>query len=402
MPANKPTLPKLTMSNAKKVGDIVVGEYKILREIDRAGFGIIYLAQYLGTRSDIDKEVAVKIVKRTEDHKDSDWSKLLAEQITSIRVTGFPNIVKTFDFITLKKGEIVPTDHNPDEYIIVMEYIDGKTLDHYLKDNITVNLDDAVGIFKKIIIGVQSLHTLGERIIHRDLKPENIMISDDLIDVKIIDFGVSSVFDVATGQYKTNEETHFGTAYYLPPEIYSSKMYDGIKWKPIPEQIDFYAAGVMLYEMLMGQKPWFFDRKKYKADEEKRYVKDYALAPAKFDMLNISKIDSTIPVAIENIIFRCLASKQEDIKYRYNSASEILEDLKSYENKKNNNLLGSDFLIKPAHKRFYQNSMFPNIYGDKVRRRLFEQKWFYIMVTIIILTVIIVIIIYHVLRPNDL
>jgi hypothetical protein len=72
MPANKPTLPKLTMSNAKKVGDIVVGEYKILREIDRAGFGIIYLAQYLGTRSDIDKEVAVKIVKRTEDHKDSD------------------------------------------------------------------------------------------------------------------------------------------------------------------------------------------------------------------------------------------------------------------------------------------------------------------------------------------
>lgn len=132
------------------------------------------------------------------------------------------------------------------EYVIVMEYFQGKTLRNYLK---TVNdLDVLVEIFVKILHGVKELHEtiIGKGgIIHRDLKPDNIMIDDNL-NVKIIDYGLSKIVDFSS---ITSTGTQIGSPIYMSPEQLKDS-------KHIDYRADIYALGVILYEMLTKNIPY--------------------------------------------------------------------------------------------------------------------------------------------------
>jgi serine/threonine-protein kinase len=251
------------------------------------------------------------------------------------------NLIKTYDILKL---------NDDDTIAIIMEYIDGLTLEQYIKKKEKIKYNEAIFFFSKILNGINGLHSLVDKIIHRDLKSSNILLTKDLTDLKIIDFGAASVKGMLINPKKkiqTNEGHIYATYAYLLPDLLMCDTNgelliknDEMKDKLITEQIDFYALGVILYEMLTGKFPFF--------------AKDYndvsiTQLPLKYDVPILSYVDSEILPSVDNIIFKCLACKTEDKIYRYKNICEIIDDVNSLKNKKITNEL-----IKPRHKRVFQ------------------------------------------------
>jgi serine/threonine-protein kinase len=114
--------------------------------------------------------------------------------------------------------------------------------------------------------------------------------------------------------------------------------------------------------MLMGEKP-------FKANKDN----DQSIfdMPLKYDMMCISDINPNIPVAIENIIFRCLACKDDDIKYRYQSIDQIINDLENYRSDPQKASFAK--LLKPKNERTLQLRNAFNVQQQKLREKFYEQ-----------------------------
>jgi serine/threonine-protein kinase len=299
------------------------------------------------------------------------------ECITSTRVSNKSNIVSTYDIVR---------ENDDHTIIIVMEYIDGISLRKYIEEQNSINVKEAVYLFGLILNGIKELHGFRDKIIHRDLKPENVLLTKDLLNLKIIDFGISSVVATTVGdtsqQIQTNENVPFGTYPYICPDFI--KMCESINKlkqnktteqsglvmsKYITEQFDFFSLGVIFYEILTGEKPFFA------TDYNKAEV---VRLPLKYDIMCMNDINPNIPPLIENIIFRCLASKPEDIKYRYTNVNQIIEDLEKYN--KDPKMAMVVPLLKPKNKRTLQLKGIFNIEGQKAKEKIYEKTWFYIVI----------------------
>jgi serine/threonine-protein kinase len=129
-------------------------------------------------------------------------------------VSNKSNIISTYDVIK---------DDNNQTITIIMEYIDGISLRKYIEQQDGINVKEAIYLFGLILKGIKELHGLRDKIIHRDLKPENILLTKDLSNLKIIDFGISSVVATTTIDssqlIKTNEKVLFGTYAYICPDF---------------------------------------------------------------------------------------------------------------------------------------------------------------------------------------
>ncbi len=359
-------------------GNIVLGQYKIIDEIARGGMNsIIYKAEdtfvdkndYFALQN---KYVAIKVVTRNPSISDGEWIKFLDECVTTKRVNNLNNIVRTFQ---------VEKINNDNTIIIVMEYVDGISLRDHLNKHGYLSVKEATFIFEKVLIAIKELHSFKHKIIHRDLKPENILLSHDLRQVKIIDFGISSVIEFTNNDENkilTNEATLYGTYPYISPDVFKmARSNDKNANNFISEQFDFFSLGIIFYEMLIGKKPFFSSN--YSSIEVIKL-------PLKFDMPIMSDINPNITPAIENIIFRCIASKPEDIKYRYHSVQEIINDLKNVSNTTSIN----EKLLKPSKDRTFQ---IKNIFDTTKQRQheKFYQKWWFIFVILLLALVIIII-----------
>lgn len=137
-----------------------------------------------------------------------------------------PNIVKYIEHFELG-----------DQTALVMEYISGKALYDLLEQEGRMSKEKVVPILRQIVIALQHLHSKG--IMHHDLKPENIMISDGV--VKLIDFSFSTK--------EPMDEDQFGTIDYIAPEV--------IKYEKYTVKIDIWSLGVVLYELLTLQLPFY-------------------------------------------------------------------------------------------------------------------------------------------------
>jgi serine/threonine-protein kinase len=283
---------------------------------------------------------------------------MLDECVTSQRVANKPNIVNTFDVQKVNNGNTI---------IIVMEFIDGISLRDYINEKGILQVKEAVYIFEKMLNAIKVLHNFKEKIIHRDLKPENIMLTRDLMNVKLIDFGISTV-RATDDKILTYEGTTLGTPPYISPDFYRmcQEKDKTTKSKYITEQFDFFALGVIFYEMLMGEKPFV-----NKSKNENDIIK----VPYTYDPIPISNVRSDISPALDNIIFKCLATKSNDLQYRYNNVDEILKDLHSYIENPNKSFYQK--LIKPKNKRTLQLADIFNVEKEKQRLRFYNQKWFY-------------------------
>lgn len=318
------------------------------------------------------KVLCAKIVYRKSiDVDEEKWNKILNEATNSLRVINQPNLIQTYRVLSSKSNSDDPS------ICIIMDWVEGISLNEYLSAQGCLIPKTALSIFLKILKGIKVLHNFKHQIIHRDLKPENIMLSHDLSKVTIIDFGIATVLDkteqtlALNGQTKIlNEENHlFGTAQYICPDALEEYAKKDVTSRNISVQEDFYSLGIILYKMIMGDFPFDYSDCK----DERQIIRTIL----RFDMINISA-NPTIPNTLENIIFKCIASKKEDKQYRYTKVEEIIEDVEKCIPLLNKN--DNTKLIKPLNKRIYQKAKIINIDAVKNNQKAYKKWWFFAVV----------------------
>ncbi len=205
-----------------------LGKYEIRGTLGKGAMGTVYD----GWDPIIARRVAIKTVKIPDAH-DAEAVEELARFRREAQAAGrltHPNIVGVYDY-----GE------DGDIAFIVMEFVDGPTLKGLLKDQARMALPDIVRVMDDVLTGLAFSHARG--IVHRDIKPANVMMSSDG-RAKIADFGIARI----ESSSMTQAGTVMGTPAYMSPEQFMGQTVDA--------RTDLYSAGVLLYELLTGEKPF--------------------------------------------------------------------------------------------------------------------------------------------------
>jgi len=229
---NFDTLDNMPTIQGDDGGDkLLAGRYRIIRKLGEGGMGMVYLAEdtELGNN-----KVAIKFIPPQLAGNARAIKNLKKEAQTAMQLS-HPNIVRLHDMHT-----------DGHQKFLVMEYIEGKTLEEALaeKDEGKLTLDELLPIAEQIAAGLDFAHS--KKVLHRDLKPSNIMIAKDGT-VKLLDFDIAremkDSYTRVTGQ-KTS-----GTLPYMSPEQLMGE-------KPTPA-MDIYSFGAVLYECLSSHPPFY-------------------------------------------------------------------------------------------------------------------------------------------------
>lgn len=207
-----------------------INNYIIERKLGEGGMGNVYFARH----NRVDRLVAIKVLHQNLFTNENIRNRFKNEANALIKL-GHPNIVKIYDYV------------EQDNFAcLVMEYIEGYTLDDYItKISGPLVTEKAIHIICNILDAVQYAHD--NNILHRDIKPGNIMVSKDGRVVRIMDFGIAKIVD-AENFKATKANTQLGTPFYMSPEQVKGLPYTGLS--------DIYSLGVTLYEMVTGKCPY--------------------------------------------------------------------------------------------------------------------------------------------------
>ena len=268
------------------------GRYELVGELGRGAMGVVYKA----TDPVIGRPVAVKTIRLSEEGTGLTRPELLTRFQTEARAAGLlthPNIVVVYD-----AGE------EDGLYYITMELVEGQSLQAHLDGGHAFSLPRVLRIMEQACSALQFAHE--RNVVHRDVKPANIMLTGD-DTVKVTDFGTAKILQFGTVQQTAHV---MGTPSYMSPEQVKGRAVDG--------RSDIFALGVMLYEMLTGEKP--FPGQNITTVIYK-IVNEEPVPPR--------QIDPTIHPGISATVMKALA-KEPDL--RYQSCREMLEDLRNYRN----------------------------------------------------------------------
>ncbi len=207
------------------IGRLVDGRYQVRSLIARGGMATVYVATDLR----LDRRVAIKIMHAHLAADESFRDRFIREARSAARLA-HPNLVNVYD-----QGD--------DEGLayIVMEYVPGITLRDLLHDHHRLTVEQTIDIMDAVLAGLQVAHRQG--IIHRDIKPENVLLADDG-RIKLSDFGLAR----AVTNNTASGSVLLGTIAYLAPELVTKGLAD--------VRSDIYSAGIMMYEMLVGEQPY--------------------------------------------------------------------------------------------------------------------------------------------------
>ncbi|HIT76246.1 MAG TPA: Stk1 family PASTA domain-containing Ser/Thr kinase [Candidatus Avipropionibacterium avicola] len=218
------------------VGHALEGRYEITRRIARGGMATVYVATDLR----LTRTVAVKVM-HVGLGDDEDFARKFDREARASARLCHPNVVSVFD-----QGI---DDGRP---FIVMEYVEGRTLRSLMRHE-RVNPTDggmdpvrALTIMEAVLCALAAAHESG--LVHRDVKPENVLISDHH-QIKVADFGLAKAVSAQTATATAG--ILLGTVSYLPPELVTSGK--------ATLRSDVYSAGIVLYELLTGRKPYTGD-----------------------------------------------------------------------------------------------------------------------------------------------
>jgi tetratricopeptide (TPR) repeat protein/predicted Ser/Thr protein kinase len=272
-----------------------VSHYRIIEKLGEGGMGAVYLAEDLH----LARRVAIKFLTLTDHH----YRARFIREARAVSALNHPNIAMVHDYG--ETGESQP--------FIVMEYVKGKSLSDLLEEGLT--LRRSVEIVSAIAEALGEAHDQG--IVHRDIKPSNVLVSERG-HVKVLDFGlVKHLFEPpASGvdldaqtiySTQTRSDVIVGTPLYLSPEQATGKQIDG--------RSDLFALGALLYECLTGQSA-FSGGSVLEIGAQIIHVTPQAP----------SKINPHVPAALDRITLKALEKK---VEARYQTAGELLQDLKT-------------------------------------------------------------------------
>lgn len=222
-------------SGALPPGTVVGGRYRLVEALDSGAMGIVYVA----APHDGGSRVAVKMLRNEFAHDASIVGRFLDEARASQRLV-HPNVVRNLDHGL--EGRLP---------FIVMELLEGLPLIAYTRHGGRVPVRVALIIVRAVLQALEAAH--GAQIVHRDLKPANLFLARDargLWDIKLLDFGVAKVMDVAGGMgVMTKTGMFLGTPAYMSPEQIVAP-------RDVDPRSDLWALGVLFYRMLAGVPPF--------------------------------------------------------------------------------------------------------------------------------------------------
>ncbi len=267
------------LSTALLTTDRTIGKYIINEVLGEGGCSIVYK----GAHSSLKMPVAIKMLKH-ELAMEPHFFEAFRNEAGIIAQLDHENILKVYDVEELYRT-----------FFIIMEYVQGESLTRMLIQRETLAVEMIVDYVIQIVAGLSHAHERG--IIHRDIKPGNIIINKDN-RVKIVDFG----FACARG---TRDSHVKGTPYYLSPEQ--------ITGEPVDERTDIYSLGIMLYEMLVGDRPC-----------EAVDTIEILSSHLKEDVPEPRSILSDIPDELNTLVVKCTRRDPEE---RYRNMGQILRDI---------------------------------------------------------------------------
>ena len=258
-------------------GERYIGKYRVKSELGRGGMGAVYLAEQPG----LGREVAIKELIQSAAADPVALKRFLQEAQVMAR-TSHPNLVQVHDL------ELMGTAN-----YIVLEFVRGKSLRDRLNHG-SIPLPQVFAIMHGCLQALDYAHK--HAIVHRDMKPENVLLSDEGM-VKVADFGIARLTDDSgVGGTATKTGTTVGTPQYMSPEQVASSKVDG--------RSDLYSAGIMFYELVVGQPPFTANE----ADGPFTLMAKHVQAPPKPPSVHRPGLD----MALEEVILKSIAKRPED------------------------------------------------------------------------------------------
>ncbi|MGG2199559.1 Stk1 family PASTA domain-containing Ser/Thr kinase [Paenibacillus validus] len=267
------------------IGRQLGGRYEILERVGGGGMAIVYK----GLDILLHRHVAVKVLRQQYVH-DEEFIQRFRREAQAAASLSHPNVVSIYD-----------VGQEEDVHYIVMEYIEGTTLNDLIKTRAPLQVEEAVHIAGQICDALDHAHH--NQIIHRDIKPHNILIGKNG-RVKVTDFGIARA---VTSSTITQTGSVVGSVHYFSPEH--------AKGTPTGEQSDLYSLGIVMYQMLTGRLPFLGES-----------PISVALKHLQEDVEEPRKVNPLIPQSVENVILRAMRKSTTE---RYRSAKEMLGDLES-------------------------------------------------------------------------
>lgn len=264
-----------------------LGRYEVTEELGRGAMGVVYK----GEDPKIHRTVAIKTVRISDFDEEmvEEMKERFFREAESAGLLTHPNIVTIYD-----AGE----EH--DLAYIAMEFLEGRDLESLVKQGKPLPMMQALSIVSQVGDALSYAHEKG--IVHRDVKPANIMRLKGTNTVKVTDFGIARI----TSSSKTKTGVVLGTPSYMSPEQVAGKKVDG--------RSDIFSLGVVLYEMLTGEKPF---RGEDMTSLMYQIAREHHPSPR--------SINPKIPPVVERIIDKALA---KDVDQRYQKAGQLSEHLK--------------------------------------------------------------------------
>ncbi|HEY8635557.1 MAG TPA: serine/threonine-protein kinase [Candidatus Dormibacteraeota bacterium] len=254
-----------------------IGKYRVKGELGRGGMGAVYLAEQPG----LGREVAIKELILSPAADPTALMRFLQEAQVMAR-TSHPNLVQVHDL-----------EQIGDANYIVLEFVKGRSLRDMINQG-PVPLPQTFAVMHGVLQALDYAHR--HAIVHRDMKPENVLLSDEG-NVKVADFGIARLTDDSgAGSTATKTGTTVGTPQYMSPEQVASSKVDG--------RSDLYSAGIMFYELVVGQPPFTASE----ADGPFTLMAKHVQAPPKPPSVHKPGLD----MRLEEVILKSLSKRPEE------------------------------------------------------------------------------------------
>ncbi len=261
-------------------GELLAGKYRVDRVIGEGGMGVVVAA----TNEALRQKVAIKLLRPGALENGEALGRFHREAHTAARLRS-QHVAKVLDIGALPDGRPY----------MVMEMLEGQDLGDVIERGPPLSVAQAVDFVLQACEAIAEAHGAG--IVHRDLKPKNLFLTTSVDGrplVKVLDFGISKVEAGAADMQLTRTTEVIGSPSYMSPEQLRSARY-------VDARTDIWALGVILYELLTARLPFYAHT-----------VTELVLVVATEQEKPIHTVRPDVPLALSEVITRCLAKKPED------------------------------------------------------------------------------------------